>query len=424
MKSAGATPVLGAAASAVVLGASGRAGAESGSPANPAAVDAALQHMAQAKQIPGIVILSATDKRVIHQGAFGKRSLAPGGADMTMDSVFWIASMTKAITSTAAMQQVEQGKLSLDQPISGVLPELADVQVLEGFDQSGAPKLRPAKRPITLRQLLTHTAGFTYDIWNANTGRYEKSAKLPSLISCKNDALRTPLAFDPGDRWEYGINIDWAGKAVERVSGQKLGVYFREHIFGPLGMSDTVFKLGPSQRARLVQMHARLPDGSLKPIEFEMPQDPEFEMGGGGLYSTASDYMRFCQLFLHEGRAEGGTPVLRPETVALMSQNQMGTINVAMLKSVDQASSLDAEFFPGMAKKWSTAFMINSAEAPTGRSAGSLAWAGLGNTYFWIDPKRRVAGVILMQLLPFADTTALDAFAGFESSTYKVLEAA
>ena len=190
------------------------------------------------------------------------------------------------------------------------------------------------------------------------------------------------------------------------------------------GMTDTSFKLSPSQRARLVQMHARQPDGSLKPIDFEIPQEPEFEMGGGGLYSTAPDYMRFCQVFLHAGRSGSGTQVLRPETVAEMSKNQMGDLNVTAIKSADPASSRDAEFFPGMVKKWSTAFMINMADAPTGRSAGSLAWAGLGNTYFWIDPKRRVAGVILMQLLPFGDPDALDAFSQFERATYKTLQSA
>ena len=221
---------------------------------------------------------------------------------------------------------------------------------------------------------------------------------------------------------EYGINIDWAGKAVERVSGQKLGVYFQEHLFGPLGMTSTSFKLSQGQRARLVQMHARQADGTLTPIDFEIPQEPEFEMGGGGLYSTASDYMKFCQVFLHEGRAEGGAQVLRPETMALMGQNQMGATAVTVLKTVNPASSLDAEFFPCLPKTWSTAFMLNTADAPTGRSAGSLAWAGLGNTYFWIDPKRRVAGVILMQLLPFADGAAIKTFTDFETAAYKATQ--
>jgi len=407
-------------AAAVVAGAAHRAGAQ-GTP-DKAAFDRLLQQAVDTKHVPGVAALAATDKGPFYQGAFGKRSLGPGGADMTMDTVFWIASMTKAITSTAAMQQVERGKLSLDQPISNILPELASPQVLEGFDASGAPKLRPAKRPITLRHLLTHTAGFTYDFLDADTQRYNKVTGLPGIITCKNDALRTPLAFDPGERWEYGINIDWAGKAVERVSGQKLGAYFHEHLFGPLGMGDTGFKLTASQRARLVAMHARQPDGSLKPIDFEIPQDPEFEMGGGGLYSTASDYMRFCQMFLHAGKAEGGAQVLRPETVALMGQNQIGDINVAKLTSVDPASSLDAEFFPGMVKKWSTGFMLNTADAPTGRSAGSMAWAGLANTYFWIDPKRRMAGVILMQFLPFADPAALQTLTAFETESYKALQ--
>ena len=206
---------------------------------------------------------------------------------------------------------------------------------------------------------------------------------------------------------------------VEKVSGERLESYFHEHIFGPLGMADTSFKLSPSQRERLVTMHARGADGSLKPIEFEMPQEPEFFMGGGGLYSTGSDYLKFVRMFLNHGSLDGKT-VLRPETVATMGQNQSGDVNVVVLKSVLPDSSLDAEFFPGMVKKWGLGFMINTETAPTGRSAGSLAWAGLANTYFWIDPTKNIAGVILMQLLPFADPQALQTFAEFESRLYKV----
>ena len=386
-----------------------------------AGIDDALRRAAQSRRVPGVVALAANDQGPLYAGAFGVRNVAQS-QEMTLDSVFWIASMTKAVTTAAAMQMVEQGKLQLDQPASDILPELKSPQVLEGFDASGAPQLRPARRPVTLRQLLTHTAGYTYDIWNADTGRYEKYANLPGIITCKNDALKTPLAFDPGERWEYGINIDWAGKMVEKVSGERLESYFHEHIFGPLGMTDTSFKLSPSQRTRLVAMHAREANGSLKPIEFEMPQDPEFFMGGGGLYSTGPDYLKFVRMFLNQGKL-GGAQVLRPETVALMGQNQIGDINVVVLKTVAPESSLDAEFFPGMVKKWGLGFMINTAEAPTGRSAGSLAWAGLANTYFWIDPRKNVAGVILMQLLPFADPQALQTFAEFESGIYKVAEA-
>jgi methyl acetate hydrolase len=386
--------------------------------AGAAGIDQALAEAAKSGRAAGVVALAANDKGTIYSGAFGVRSLGQSQA-MTVDSVFWIASMTKAVTTTAAMQMVEQGKLKLDQPASEILPELASPQVLEGFDAAGAPKLRPAKRPITLRQLLTHTAGYTYDIWNENTGRYEKYANLPGIITCKNEALKTPLDFDPGDRWEYGINIDFAGKMVEKVSGERLESYFHEHIFGPLGMADTSFKLSPSQRERLVAMHARGADGSLKPIEFEMPQEPEFFMGGGGLYSTGPDYLKFARMFLNRGSLDGKA-VLQPGTVAMMGQNQIGDIKVVVLKTAIPASSLDAEFFPGMVKKWGLGFMINTEDAPTGRSAGSLAWAGLANTYFWIDPSKNIAGVILMQLLPFADPQALQTFAEFESRVYKV----
>src|ERR1700756_3801515 len=240
-----------------------------------AQIDQVLRAKSDAKEIPGVVAMAANGKEVIYQGAFGKRDLSKASA-MTADSVFWIASMTKAITTAGAMQLVEQGKLALDTPIGKVLPDLASPQVLEGFDAKGEPKLRPAKRPITLRLLLTHTAGFTYDIWNANTARYAKYANLPGIISCKNAALKTPLAFDPGDRWEYGISIDFVGKAVEAVSGQNLAVYLREHLLQPLGMKDTDFVIGPDQKARLVSVHARKEDGALEPMEFGIPQEPEF----------------------------------------------------------------------------------------------------------------------------------------------------
>jgi len=229
--------------------------------------------------------------------------------------------------------------------------------------------------------------------------------------------LALPLVFDPGERWDYGIGIDWAGKAVERASGQRLGDYFAEHLFAPDGINDTGFRLRPDQRVRLVAMHARSDDGALAPAEFELPQDPEFQMGGGGLYGTAADYLAFAQLFLHDGRA-GDRAVLKPETVRLMSENAIGELNVRLLRTVAPALSNDAEFFPGMVKKWSLGFMISTEAVPGGRRAGSLAWAGLGNTYFWIDPASGIAGVILMQLLPFADAKALSLFAAFEKAIY------
>jgi methyl acetate hydrolase len=384
-------------------------------------IDQVLRKGIDAGDVPGIVAMAATREGPVYQGAFGQRAL-PEGAAMTLDSVFWIASMTKAVTTTAAMQLVERGKLALDSPIRNVLPELNSPKVLDGFDAAGEPRLRPAARPITLRHLVTHTAGFGYDIWNADLLRYEEKKGIPSITTCENLALTTPLTFDPGDKWDYGINIDWIGKAVERVSGQKLGDYFQENLFGPLGMTDTAFKIGGAQRKRLVGMHLRGADGALAPLPFEIPQEPEFEMGGGGLYGTASDYLAFTQMFLNDGRAADGTQVLKPETVKQAGQNQMGDIDVRRLKTAIPAYSNDAEFFPGMVKKWGLGFMINTERVPGGRSAGSLAWAGLGNTYFWIDPAKGVAGVILMQLVPFADAKALALFAKFENAVYTSLE--
>ncbi len=282
-----------------------------------AQIDQILRQKSEAKEIPGVVAMAANGNEVIYQGAFGKRDLSKND-DMTTDSVFWIASMTKAVTTAGAMQLVEQGKLQLDAPIGKLLPDLASPQVLEGFDAKGEPKLRPAKGAITLRQLMTHTAGFCYNMWNGDMGTYLDKAGLPPVTTCKNDALKTPIATDPGTRWEYGTNIDFVGKAVEAVSGKRLDAYLRDHLFAPLGMSDTGFKLTDSQRKRLVGMHARGEDGTLASIPFEMEQDPEFHMGGGGLYGTAADYIKFCQMILNKGKGNGNQ-VLKPETVATMA---------------------------------------------------------------------------------------------------------
>src|SRR5262249_54692896 len=216
-----------------------------------------------------------------------------------------IASMTKAITGTAAMQLVERGKLSLEGPASAVVPALASAKVLEGFDAGGQPRLRAPKRPITLRHLMTHSAGFAYEIWRPEIAQYQSVTNTPGITTCANAALTTPLLFDPGDRWENGISIDWIGKMVEAASGQKLDRYFQDNIFGPLGMNDTSFKVSPSQRARLASVHQRDDKGALAPIEFGLPEEPEFLMGGGGLYGTARDYLAFTQMILRGGSVGG-----------------------------------------------------------------------------------------------------------------------
>jgi methyl acetate hydrolase len=379
--------------------------------------DAVLHKAVVNGDVPGVVAAATDRGGTIYEGGFGERVLGSGAA-MTTDTVGWIASMTKALTGTAAIQLVEQGRLELDRAAADWLPELAEAQVLEGFDDAGQPLTRPPRRPITLRHLLTHTAGFSYEIWSEQVIRYQQAKGIPGIITCQNAALSTPLLFDPGERWEYGINIDWAGKMVEAASGKRLGAYMQENIFEPLGMGDTAFKLRPDMRARLAKMHQRGADGGFAPLDLEIPQDPEFEMGGGGLYGTVGDYLKFVRMILNRGAADGHQ-VLQPETVDMMARNQMGECRVRAVKTAMPPLSNDAEFFPGMPKTWGLTFMINMEQAPTGRTAGSLAWAGLANSYYWIDPKKGIGGVYLTQILPFADEKSLPLFFEFERTVYQ-----
>ena len=382
--------------------------------------DALLQQAVANGDVPGVVALATNRDGTLYEGGFGER-VQGGGAAMAPDTVVWIASMTKALTATAAMQQVERGRLHLDRPAREVLPALGEVQVLESFDAAGKPVTRAPARPITLRQLLTHTAGFAYEIWQQPIIRYQEAKGLPGIISCEERALTTPLLFDPGERWEYGINIDWAGKMVEAVSGQKLGAYLKANLFEPLGMRDTAFQITDDMRKRLAKIHQRGDDDSFAPqLELEIPQAPEFEMGGGGLYGTIGDYARFVRMILNRGKA-GGPQILKPETVETMSTNQMGDCRVCMLKTAMPPLSNDAEFFPGMPKTWGLSFMINTERAPTGRNPGSLAWAGLANTFFWIDPVAGIGGVYASQVLPFGDKKALPLFFAFEKAVYDQL---
>ena len=379
--------------------------------------DALLRTAAESGDVPGVVATATERNGTIYEGGFGWRTLGES-AEMTPDTVVWIASMTKALTGTAAMQLVEQGILALDSPVSTIIPALGEVEVLEGFDADGQPRTRKPKRAITLRHLLTHTAGFGYSFWNADVVRYQQVKGLPPIISCQNATLQLPLHFDPGERWQYGINMDWVGKIVEAVSGKRLGAYLSENVFGPLGMTDTAFRITPSMRQRVAKIHQRGEDGRLVPTDLEIPQDPEFEMGGGGLYGTVGDYLKFVRMMLNRGRA-GSEQVLKPETVDLMARSAMGECKVTMLHTTNPNLSFDAEFFPGMPKGWGLSFMINNEQAPTGRTAGSLGWAGLANSYYWIDQARGLGGVYATQILPFVDHKALPLYLEFEKTVYQ-----
>lgn len=377
-----------------------------------------LTRATDAGDVPGVAVAVTTADGLVFESAAGKRDLESGGA-MAPDTVVRIASMTKAITGACAMQLVEQGKLELDAPIRRLLPALGDAQVLEGYDADGKPKLRAPKRPITLRHLLTHTSGHTYDIWNATIADYRTKAGTPPTGSGLLASLDIPLLFDPGDAWEYSISIDWAGLAVEQVSGVKLATYMQKHLFDPLGMNDTGFRIDDNQRARLARLYGRAKDGSLAPVTRDPPQNPEFDAGGGGLFSTVRDYAKFARMILNKGTLDG-VRVLKADTVALMGQNAMGDVNVRRLPAVAPSLTNPVDFIDGM--KWGLTFLINPQKLSTGRSAGSLAWAGLMNSYYWIDPTRNVAGVYATQILPFCDVKSLKLFQDFETAVYEAVE--
>src|SRR5437773_4284152 len=387
-----------------------------------ARIDGVLKQAVDAKEVPGVVAMSTTDKGLLYEGAFGLRAL-DGTAAMTPDTVFRIASMTKAISTVAAMQLVEQGKLSLEGPVPNIDPTLGSPTVLEGFDAAGAPKVRPAKGPITLRQLLTHTAGFSYDIWDPDTGRYLKGTGMPGRATGKVASLRQPLVFDPGTRWLYGINIEWTGRIIETISGQALEDYFRERIFGPLGMKDSGYVTSQEQRARQARLHTRQPDGSLvvQPLE-PVPVKAEFWSAGGPLYSTARDYMVFLQMLLNGG-SFNGTRILKPETVALMNQNHTGNIPCGVLKTAMPALSNDVNFFPGADIRGGLGYMTNLQAGPNGRSAGTFSWGGLYNTYDWRDRAENLAGLTMTRILPFADPRAVSLYGRFEHGVYESLKA-
>jgi methyl acetate hydrolase len=380
--------------------------------------NAVLQRVvARPPRVPGVVAI-ATDRRGnVYEGAAGKRVLGQD-AEMTPDTVFAIFSTTKAITGTACLQLVENGRLDLDAPAKTYAPDIGKLQVLEGFDADGNPKLRPPKRDVTTRMLLLHTAGFAYDFFNEKYNRLAQEHGQPSVITSSRASLNTPLLFDPGDDWEYGSNIDWAGQVVEGITGKRLGEVMQEQIFEPLGMTSTGFTLTPEMRMRLAGMHRREADGSLTAMpDFELPQDPEVHMGGHGLYSTVQDYCKFMRMWLNDGGGPNG-PVLRTDTVLMAEKNGLGDKKIKGLPGVIPSLSNYAEFFPGMPKSWALTFMINDEDAPTGRPAGSLAWAGLPNLFYWIDRKNGIAGFWATQIFPFADPTSVGGYLDFETAVY------
>lgn len=373
-------------------------------------IDETLRSGIARRGIPAAVGMAATGKRTLYEGAFGTRDSS--GAPVRIDSIFHIASMTKAVTTVAAMQLVETGKVRLDEPVSKYLPKLADLDVLAGLDANGQPILHPVKTPVTLKHLLTHTSGFSYDNWDEGMYRYT------TRPNAQPDAKPGPLMFEPGTRWQYGQGLDWAGRLVEAVSGMNLEEYFQTRILGPLEMRDTSFNVPPAKFDRLVANYHRDATGNLMEEPRTQPAPAKEYNGGGGLRSTAGDYTRFMQMILGKGMGLSGARILLARTVESMEANQIGNLTAGKMKSFRLTVSSDVDIQPGSPEKWGLGFLINPTPYSGGRSAGSLAWAGIYNTFYWIDVKRSLCGVLMMQFLPFVDREAVGLLGDFERAVY------
>jgi methyl acetate hydrolase len=382
-------------------------------------VDAILQRVVSGDTpVAGVAAIATDRQRSIYAGEAGIRRL---GSDLpfTTDTVCAIFSATKAIAGTVALSLLQEGALDIDVPAKEYAPAIGELQVLDGFGDDGSPRLRAPKREITTRMLLTHTAGFGYDFFNESYFKLARQGQ-PSVVTGSRAAISTPLLFDPGERWEYGSNIDWVGQVIEGITGQRLGETMRERIFEPLQMTSTAFAMTDAMRSRLASVHQRADDGTIAALDLILPQDPEIEMAGHGLYSTVEDYVKFIRMWLNDGAGPDGQ-ILDPQTVEMAAGNHLGELKVKLLPGVIPSLSNDAEFFPGMPKSWAITFMINDEDAPTGRPAGSLAWAGLANLYFWIDRRHRVGGFWATQLFPFADPTSVGGYLAFESAVYQTV---
>jgi len=385
--------------------------------ASGAAIDAVLRAAVERQDVPGVVALVTNRDRVLYQGAFGVADVG-SGRPLGTDALFRIASMTKPVTSLALMQLVEQGKVGLDDPAEKYLPELVGLKVFESFDAAnGEYKLRPAARRPTVRQFLTHTSGlaypFTSEIWRDFKPKPGETYPFGG-----------PLLFEPGERWHYSTSTDVVGRLVEVISGQKLEEYFRQHIFAPLKMADTSYNVPPEKGARLVAAQQRAGERMDGAVVLQSPQPGltiAAPIGGGGLASTASDYGRFMRMLLNRGVLDGAR-VAKAETVALMGENHIGTIGVPALKAALPRSA-DFTFIADGRDKFGLGFLITSDPVAGKRSPGSLSWGGINNTYFWVDQERGIAGVILMQYLPFADAKALAVHEAFERAVYQLAAA-
>ena len=368
--------------------------------------------------VPGAVTAVISPHSTLSLHCSGLRSTV-NSQRMTADTIFQIASMTKPITAMACMQAVERGLLELDQPAKEIIPWLGEVKVLDGF-QNSQPIFTEPLKPVTLRNLLTHTSGFTYDIWNTGTSRWKEYSQTPATGSGKLASLHQPLAFEPGSKWEYGIGIDWAGQLLETVAKKSLGQWMRDEIFIPLEMNDTSYVCTSDMEERKAHTHILKDEVWSALVPTKPKSKPEFESGGGGLFSTVTDYAKFLQVILNDG-CSNGVRFVSAQTLTRMVSNQMGSLQVSPTVSLNHNVSADFEFMPGVPKSWGLSFQINEEAVAGGRHGGSLSWAGLCNTHFWIDKESGIAALLMTQTLPFMIERVANLLEEFEKAVYKDL---
>jgi CubicO group peptidase (beta-lactamase class C family) len=368
---------------------------------NAADLDAILKAAVEQRRVAHAAAMVATKDAIVYEHAEG----------VPADAIYSIASLTKPVTAVAVMQLVEAGKVKLDEPAATYVPDLAKVMVLE----SG--KMRPPKSAPTVRQLLSHTAGFGYEFLNEDLFALVGKKQVPSMMAGGDGFLKAPLLFDPGTRWEYGISFDWLGRLVERVSGQSLEAYFKEHIFDPLRMVDTSFRVPKEKLPRVAKNFQRAPDGSLAELP-PMPMPPGAPtLGGGGLYSTAPDFLTFARALMNGGQA-GVAKILTPESVAMMGQNQIGELRLRPFRSLMPALATDNAVLHGDGDTFGLGVAVNSKPSSTGRGTNTMSWVGIYNTFFWVDRERQIAAVLLTQMLPGLDPGPARLLEDFDRAVY------
>jgi methyl acetate hydrolase len=376
------------------------------------AIDRMFQAAVDNGEIPGVVAAVTNRDRIVYLKAFGKKDVAKD-VPMSTDAVFRIASMTKPVTSVGIMMLYEQGKLRLDDPAGDYLPAYKGRDVMATFNEKDATYTsRPASHEITIRHLLTHTSGLSYP--------FTSPTVLAIQTKTGKDPKELPLLFDPGTKWNYSPATAVLGDIVEKLSGQSLEEWDQARIFRPLGMIDTTYTPAPEKAARLATIHERGASGLV-----ENPNPAQYApdvRGDGGLVSTASDYSAFVQMFLNEGRGHG-TQLLKPETVRLMTSNQIGSVVVDTMPAAMPRRSATFPFGAGK-DKFGLGFQIAVADGTRihERGAGSYSWGGINNTHFWVDPKNGIGVVILTQVLPFYNTTSMDVVKRFERLIYEHLQ--